>query len=41
MLGYDVAANTALPVLGIAMQSVKNGDFNDVTEALASFTANA
>lgn len=38
---FDVAANTALPVLGIAMQSVRDGDYNSLNDALTAFASNA
>ena len=40
-IGFDVAANTALPVLGIAMQSVRDGDYNSLNDALTAFASNA
>lgn len=41
MLGYDVAANTAIPILGLAYQSVKDGEYGSIPEALESFVSNA
>lgn len=40
MLGYDVAANSALPLLGIAIESVKNGENKSIEDALESFAVN-
>ena len=35
-LGYDVAYNSVIPVLGLATKAVENGEFNDVGEALGN-----
>lgn len=39
--GYDVAANTAMPVLGMAIKWVKDGDYDSITNALEAFATNA
>lgn len=39
--GYDVAANTAIPVLGMAIKWVKDGDYDSITNALEAFATNA
>lgn len=41
MLGYDVAANSAIPVLWIALQSVKDGEAKNIYDALGNIASNA
>jgi hypothetical protein len=35
-VGFDVAANSAIPVLGLATQAIERGDYKDLSEALGS-----
>lgn len=40
--GYDVALNSAIPLLGLAVNAVNKGEYNDLGTALGSATvANA